>query len=552
MTTADDRANKSAGNGPVLSRRSALSAGGAVVTGLVLGGWSSPQAHSAKPADNLIPNGGFEKLEDGFPAFWTQFNARVPVLRETTRTHSGANAVRLSDTSDSSGLGLRSAAATITPGKTYEASVFAWIESGSPAIFLEFWDEAGTRIGRERDYGAATDAWQVLTVEAPAPDGAVGATVLLASTKANVGEAVFDDVTLQEVVPVEPDIEFFGAACPSVSLNQLYVAARAGDATTLPATRGYFVTRKTVPAILGEYDLETRKVTQHAELPNGDEAWAITVSGEYVFAGMNNAGTVHRFRPADGRVDSAGRLGSATYVWDLATAPDGVVYAVTYPDGRLWEIDPDTLNVRDMGTPVPGATYGRWVTANSTHIFGSFYTPGGSVVAVDRATGEVSDITPSRPEPGTHYGQLRFGGGRLFINGGGFLIDMLPDGTDERYVSRPADQRSTNWLEVTADGTVYLSVLPAGTVYRYQTGDTELTPVATPQPEMTNRCLHLLDERTLFGATVVGTYWYLNLDTKQLEEGDLGDARMPTAPQRPHSLAVDHSRRHGGSICAGW
>lgn len=324
-------------------------------------------------------------------------------------------------------------------------------------------------------------------------------------------------------------VQTFGIANPGASLDGFI---RSGDL-------GYLVTRGATPTLLAEFDLTTREVSRYVEVPSGLGAWAMTASSGYIFIGMYDDGSVHRYDPAAGTIVTVGRLGQGTYVWDMSTAPDGKVFAVTYPDGKVWEIDPITTEVRDLGAPVPGAAYGRYVAADDTTVFAAINTPGGHVMAIDRATGEYREITPQRTGTDVPYGPLRLSDGRLYINGGGYLIDMLPDGSDARFLARPGDQRSTDHISPQPDGTVYLSTVPSGNVYRYRYGDTELTEVATPVPGDSTRCISQLDATTLFGATLGGVVWYLDLPTGSVEAIDLIDAGMPVSALRPQSVAVD-------------
>lgn len=322
-------------------------------------------------------------------------------------------------------------------------------------------------------------------------------------------------------------VRTFGIASPGTSMDAF---CRVGDL-------GYFVTRSSTPTVLGEFDLAARTVRRYVEVPSGNGAWGIAASRGYVFIGMYSDGTMHRLNPADGTFTTIGRLGSATYVWDLTTAPDGAVYAATYPDGRVWHIEPTSGAVTDLGAPVPGSSYARSIAADETTVVVAVNTPGGHVMAVDRETGAVTDITPELTGTGVGYSPLRMAAGRVFVNGGGYLIDMRPDGTDARYLPRPADQRSTDHIGAHPDGTVYLSVLPAGTVYRYRTGDTELTEVATPLAGDGTRALIQLDESTLFGATWSGSVWYLDLADGAAEVIELTEAGMAVSAQRPQSVA---------------
>lgn len=147
-----------------------------------------------------------------------------------------------------------------------------------------------------------------------------------------------------------------------------------------------------------------------------------------------------------------------------------MVFAATYPDGKIWQIDPATSAISDLGAPVQGASYARYLAATETTVVAAINTPGGHVMAIDRANGAYTDITPGATGTDNGYGPLRIGSGRVYVNGGGYITDMLTDGSDPLQIQVPAGTRSVDHISPQPDGTVYLSTLPSGTVYRYRTG----------------------------------------------------------------------------------
>jgi len=165
---------------------------------------SIPGAPSKAWADGtleLLPNSGFETVANGAPTQWNQYNASYPVNVSTTRTYAGNYSAKLDDPSPAAQPGLRSTKVSVTAGQDYRASVYAYIESGEPLVYLEFWDNAGVRIQVKTVKGTPAAEWQQLVVEDTAPAGAVKASILLYGTSASQGVAYFDDASIVALSP---------------------------------------------------------------------------------------------------------------------------------------------------------------------------------------------------------------------------------------------------------------------------------------------------------------------------------------------------------------
>jgi outer membrane protein assembly factor BamB len=118
-------------------------------------------------------------------------------------------------------------------------------------------------------------------------------------------------------------------------------------------------------------------------------------------------------------------LKDETYVWSVAVAPDGRVFAGTYPGGLLVEHDPRTGRSRSLGAPAPGRKYLRnLVVGPSGRVYCGLGTPA-TVVAVDPGTGAVRRLFEGEAP---FAGELRLAGGQL-CDGAGHCFDVAePDG----------------------------------------------------------------------------------------------------------------------------
>ncbi len=246
---------------------------------------------------------------------------------------------------------------------------------------------------------------------------------------------------------------------------------------------------------------------------------------------------VYRFDPATGALDRVGSLaGAGGFVWDLTTSPDGQVFAVSYPNSTVWQIDPGNLALTRLGAPVTGAQYGRYVGATETTVFAGIYTPA-QLVGYDRAAGTFRDLTPEELR-GSTFGPFATGAGRMFTGSSRALVSLALDGEDARVVPLPAGETSVDAIAVAADGTAYLTTRGSGTVWRCGPGDTALTAVGTPAPADEHRRLVLLDDGTLLGSTGSGALWWLDVATGTSELVDLVDAGFAPQPDKPQSIAL--------------
>lgn len=148
--------------------------------------------------DNLVANPGFEQASDGWPDQWTPWSAQSSsnVSSSTERAHSGTRSVRIEDQNSQLGFGARGEKTPIIAEKRYTASAYAYNESGSLTLYIEFWNAAGQRISTTSQTASGPGEWSKVTVHADAPATATDATVLLYSVTTNTGVSFVDDVHL--------------------------------------------------------------------------------------------------------------------------------------------------------------------------------------------------------------------------------------------------------------------------------------------------------------------------------------------------------------------
>lgn len=105
------------------------------------------------------------------------------------------------------------------------------MEAGRAWVYLEFWNEAGSRISSSFHETRLPGFWHAVMLSGEAPEGATHATLLLYSPQSNRGTAWFDDAAIEQVhtLPVEQfGTAAFTAAIRGGSLlgDRLFVTSR--------------------------------------------------------------------------------------------------------------------------------------------------------------------------------------------------------------------------------------------------------------------------------------------------------------------------------------
>ncbi|MGI5272816.1 PQQ-binding-like beta-propeller repeat protein [Nonomuraea sp. CA-218870] len=303
--------------------------------------------------------------------------------------------------------------------------------------------------------------------------------------------------------------------------------------------RAYLVSRGPKPPVLAELDLTTRKVLRSVTLPDGpatgepEGGWAVAVSGGKVYVGTYPVPDLYSFDIATGQVAHLHSFGAAGgFVWSLAAAPDGTLYAGTSSDGRVWEYVPGTGAVRRFGVLASGEHYVRAVAADDRYVYAGLLEKK-LLMRIDRVSGAITQLATADAA----FGAVTVNGDRVVAVAGGELIDVRKDGSDLRRVT--VGSGLLDAVTPAGDGSVYTASRPDGTVYRYRTGDTALTRVAAPPSyEDETRLLHVTGQDTLLAFAGSGALWELDTRAGTAEFTDLIDAGMPVGADRTQSMLV--------------
>ncbi|GAA5095252.1 hypothetical protein GCM10025760_27340 [Microbacterium yannicii] len=251
---------------------------------------------------------------------------------------------------------------------------------------------------------------------------ALAAVLSGAPASAATSASVSSPAAVSASAPPPPQIDDLG---PAVVQFSLMSSVTVGDTV-------YVGSRNVSPARIVALDIPTGEVTAVTYLGTGHslQAMAVDPAGRYLYAGVlqDAAGTqpnLYRWDLAtpDEPAVAIGRIGDRN-VRAITVAPDGHVFAVG--DGGatpppLWEFDPGTGQVTNLGAPDPSATGARAVAATATTVFfggGTLFGGGAAragLYAYDRATGVSRNVTPTEMQGDPSIRELAVFGDRLLV-----------------------------------------------------------------------------------------------------------------------------------------
>ncbi|MFJ3710788.1 MULTISPECIES: hypothetical protein [unclassified Streptomyces] len=322
----------------------------------------------------------------------------------------------------------------------------------------------------------------------------------------------------------------------------------------------YIGARNVEPARVIGFHLPSRKVVSYTEVGAGPkpsiQALAADPTGQYLYIGVllkADEGKPNLFRwdlktPEKPAVP-IGRTGDRD-IRDLAVAPDGTVYAVGgVPDRApvLWEYDPATGTVTDLGAPDPKATLARAVAATDTTVFfgaGSILSGGGgasraSLFAFDRQKRTFTSIVPKEMEKDPSLRELAVMDGHLVVGTSGGVDPSklaLMDLNDlSSYTVVPTQAQTIKAFTADEDRIYFAS--EAG-VQAYSKADRTVSPVEFDGPDLGE--IWGVDHTDGKLAVVSGYGFVAEIDlaARTSVVTDLKEAGAPASPQAGMGIAA--------------
>lgn len=343
-------------------------------------------ATGAAAAGDCPTNGGFEQVGDPIPD-WTQTYGSTPSFRAVDTTAAeGGHSVEMTDTSTTDPAGLESARFPVTADRAYTLVAQINRTTGSPGLYLLFFDAAGTQVGKsEKFFQTTAGSWQPAELTATAPAAAVSASVLLYSSGYAQTTAYVDDVRVAPAAYRETDL---GEPIRKVGI---YAAAfgklpNGHQVAYLPLNGS--------PAAFEVVDLATNTLVGDFTLPGSSGSWAIVTGLDgAAYIGSWSDGHLFRYRPGDDAVTDLGRpVASENWIWRLTVGDDGVIYGGTYPDGKVFSFDPATGKSRDYGQVSADSQYARSIAYEDGTIYVGLGSVTAHLFAIDASSGTKTEI----------------------------------------------------------------------------------------------------------------------------------------------------------------
>lgn len=320
----------------------------------------------------------------------------------------------------------------------------------------------------------------------------------------------------------------------------------------LAGGRIYAVSRNVSPPTLASFDPRARRAREEAAIPSGVGAWGVAADRERsLYIGQFGA----RGRPNLYRYDLSTRslrdiaLLDVDYVWDLAVAPDGVVYGVTAPD-MVFAYRPDARRADDIGL-IARDDRVRSVAVDDARVYvGGARAGKALLLSADRATRRTASILPA--PAAAHQGIYTVRASRYHViagtrgPGASDPAILAIDRNDPRVarVGVVAHESVVDTVQVHA-GAVWGTARPSGALYRLDLGSGHVQRVAVPVPLAETRALFVHDGK-LVGVSAPPIVWSYDPATTRVERIDLLDAGLRGKPELTQSLAASQGNVYVG------
>jgi hypothetical protein len=249
---------------------------------------------------------------------------------------------------------------------------------------------------------------------------------------------------------------------------------------------GYYVVEgnATTNAEFTVIDLQTEETVLQVRVPHGissQRTLALSPVDGTVYFATSEISHVYRYVPGASDLEHLGPFPTGQRAWTAAVDEDGTPWFGSYPGGRLYSMDPETLEFTDHGEALSGEQYVRSIApAGDTLYIGT--QQAGHLLAFDRPTGTFTEI-PLPPEHGVSgIESIAVRGGLLFVGTDGIFlrdlalgewIDHLP-GAGPRV--SPPDPGDPDHVYLRTDGEIHRYDLAARSLE-----GTGLRPNAAPE-----------------------------------------------------------------------
>ncbi|MBC9821925.1 hypothetical protein [Terrabacter sp. MAHUQ-38] len=420
----------------------------------------------------------------------------------TSTAISGSRALKVTDSSSSTGVLVAQPKFAVTAGRQYHLQGYSYTVSGAQALSLVFFDAAGTVVGRSSVASTgASMVWSRVETRAVAPATARSASIQISSSAAATGQMYWDAVML--LAPIVPNGGFELPRTLTAPVPQWTTTAGVGvsAASSSPGRVGASALVLQDSSSVLSAAATSAPISVFPGVSHDVRVWVLANAGSVGIA-------VKWYGPA------AAYLGSTTVPSPTSPRSWSQVYArVTAPYGATTarvvlstsSAGTSTARADDVQlTPTAGSPVTSWTSgslgepldsfANSTTLDAT--TIGGRATLFGIVAGEPAElqfadvqsgvVTRRVPLPGLSvgWGLAQAPNGLIYAAGtGGHLYEVDPAGGPARDVGKPAAGASMIWdLEVDGAGRIVVATYPDAhlAVYDPSTGtSTDLGAVSS-------------------------------------------------------------------------
>ncbi|TMV51493.1 hypothetical protein FE783_06875 [Paenibacillus mesophilus] len=412
---------------------------------------------------------------------WFQPFGTTGISVSTAQSYNGSKSLLLSDTSTTASIGAESVKISgIVPGESYAASVKAYVTSGSGAVYVRFFDSAGTLLTSEAKWvSSPANQWTPVSVTAVAPANAAQASVLLYSSLSGTTTTYFDTVTLERSLR-NPGFE--EGAVGTVIPGWMQTFGSSGvSVTTEQADEGTKSLKLVDGSTTGSIGAESDKLTVSAGQYIGVTAKAYVTSGT---VSLNI-----RFWDAGNTLlqTATQSLSSPQSQWTpmsvSATAPAGTVKmsvllyssvastATAYFDDITLSVPAVTnLGVQITNASASYAAFGQDSSGNDLLYIGSSGNP--SKLAVYNAKTGATLQSFDLPGATAVWGMAVATDGTLYLGtASGKLFQYVPGAASVTDLGVAISGETTIWeLTTGTSGKIYGGTYPGGKAFKYEPG----------------------------------------------------------------------------------
>lgn len=198
-------------------------------------------------------------------------------------------------------------------------------------------------------------------------------------------------------------------------------------------------------------DLRTQQNLFQARVPYGESsqrALAISPVDGAVWFGTSDVGHVYRYSHGAEEVEHVLDIPGSERAWSLTVGEDDTVWFGTYPGGKLYSLAPDTRELVDHGSALPGEQYIDSIApvGDVVHVGTQ---PNAKMATFDRGTGEFSELAMPPGHSGTAVSSLDVRGTTMFVATTkmyvmdletGEWVDEIPDANNNVSPVDPLDE----------------------------------------------------------------------------------------------------------------